>query len=1586
MEDLISALTLAPDFNAVQVSSNLCQTLLQSHKDKQIVDLEVTKKNIQLLAAHVSCIKSPFTKCGALADEICAVFKDSCFSWNESLDKSAASFMLFCTAENSPVELSRPCTETLLDYFKGSFYSLRLQTVAAKPIDPKDAIVNEEKLANFVEIFFNKGKKQIIQSLVSMLLNLVHDANLTHNRYFTVTACFGYITEAIIVVNKSSQADIEEWTHASLLQLIKYLDPLTAHKTALDFMHNMVSYKSQSGGLQFCFIALKCVLDCSDHCQVSNLMKKVVLENQVWCLIHIGVFHSASSIRKVAVSSFRRLTEHMQKLQCFENAAQASVSISGLNFTSFHPLQMKNIATCQHLASVFEALEENQIHVVKPIFAKIKSLCESEVSIPFTWFLVISKRLLSHESKLVQKEGVSLLLNLNYNNNSLLKETSTLVCFVITLLQNLRDDQLYYTAQSNDENSSKEGPSIVTSLPTFLSTCLDLTEDKALFLKHVVLQLTLTTWSPVSLFYVSYAIHCLPETPAWGNKAVEDLGCLTNITVRTHHPTLRKTIQKMLLNCFFKFADPSNLSLSYVLKFFHLNLKESTFTRNSELWSQLVSWVNENFFAFTENTSAPQLYILKKVNGILEKDPSDLQENEIGSISLCALLLMDGLASKEGKLVEDIGHNIMLEISTITDKAATHAYLSESKILAAFSFIHSMFDVLNHDRVPKNTGHVTKFFRNHSRQILVGTLEFITRKILTVEQPEVYLQATKKLIFFLTYDHPSKFTSQVRSSINAITDMVSKVLQRLHSSKTFHFQSLVSAYKTTHWCLEILASLNIHLDKTVAARLYESILPLDLSGKRIKSSQLVPTGSELVSYCNLHWCILPHVIHKYRDMEQLNCTDVVHEIGSVIDSIPAACLHPIYSAAKSAVCMASFEQTKETETEMASCIKCMWKTVKDLITSSSFRTLYSHFVAAVFQPCILAFTEETPVYASLCDVISDIISLSDSKSGLLNAPIKSCVEYWSSNPQEQNQSPNLRNGNHQAQKNDISILLTHFLKSENLTTEVFSKVHSSALNHCQFLIHCLTYSPAPTKDSKSSNQAIAFACTLENSLAPPPPTNTEAEVNLTAIKLLHGLNPGQPNHQLFALNILNELLVRDEDITKAKPRHHFNSPTHLVKQKLWQGMILLFQFVPLDKSDEIVLAIIDRLKQDMQASVRHLMEWSLALLLFKFPNTERHVFKCLNTNILGKKGAVFSAVCSYLTAALLVGISKMHSKPFESCTEFFIQLINCAIPWCMTQHFSVRLYASAVLLRVRTIYHENDQLDFLQSKFPFLEKCLEFAENSSGNVGKNWHRIKESFMLFHLHPLEDFSLETILHSIPRLCLLDVPEISAIEDIASTESWIPVHNPRSILRNLNSSNWIAMGSKKLSDEPSSSTNLMETGNVQKKIVTSDIKKKAGGLVLVASLIDKPSNLGGLTRTCEVFGAEKMVVHSLSCTSDKLFQSLSVTAHKWLKMSEVKRWELEEYLESMKREGYALVATEQTEQSVCLTEYKFPPKCVILLGNEKEGIPPNLLRMCDACIEIPQVGVVRSLNVHVSGGITVWEFTRQKLLGLSQSTKT
>jgi len=59
---------------------------------------------------------------------------------------------------------------------------------------------------------------------------------------------------------------------------------------------------------------------------------------------------------------------------------------------------------------------------------------------------------------------------------------------------------------------------------------------------------------------------------------------------------------------------------------------------------------------------------------------------------------------------------------------------------------------------------------------------------------------------------------------------------------------------------------------------------------------------------------------------------------------------------------------------------------------------------------------------------------------------------------------------------------------------------------------------------------------------------------------------------------------------------------------------------------------------------------------------------------------------------------------------------------------------------------------------------------------------------------------------------------------------------------------------------------------------------------------------------------------------------------------------------------------------LNEYEFPTKSIILLGKEKEGVPQEYLNILDECIEIPQFGIIRSLNVHVSGALCLWEYTR------------
>ena len=149
-----------------------------------------------------------------------------------------------------------------------------------------------------------------------------------------------------------------------------------------------------------------------------------------------------------------------------------------------------------------------------------------------------------------------------------------------------------------------------------------------------------------------------------------------------------------------------------------------------------------------------------------------------------------------------------------------------------------------------------------------------------------------------------------------------------------------------------------------------------------------------------------------------------------------------------------------------------------------------------------------------------------------------------------------------------------------------------------------------------------------------------------------------------------------------------------------------------------------------------------------------------------------------------------------------------------------------------------------------------------------------------------------------------------------------------------------------------------------------------LLVVASLIDKVPNLGGLARTAEVLGAGALVVSDLKVQNEQGFSAVSVTAERWVPMLEVKEPALLTWLENKRQEGYHLVGLEQTAESTCLPDFQFPPRTVLVLGREKEGIPPEIIGLLDAAVEIPQLGIIRSLNVHVSGAIAMYEYARQQ----------
>merc|ERR1712146_768353 len=85
-------------------------------------------------------------------------------------------------------------------------------------------------------------------------------------------------------------------------------------------------------------------------------------------------------------------------------------------------------------------------------------------------------------------------------------------------------------------------------------------------------------------------------------------------------------------------------------------------------------------------------------------------------------------------------------------------------------------------------------------------------------------------------------------------------------------------------------------------------------------------------------------------------------------------------------------------------------------------------------------------------------------------------------------------------------------------------------------------------------------------------------------------------------------------------------------------------------------------------------------------------------------------------------------------------------------------------------------------------------------------------------------------------------------------------------------------------------------------------------------------------------------------DSSFQSISVTAEKWLPIREVPREVARKQLLEFRRQGFTLVGVEQTNESVPLDSYRFARKTALVLGAEKEGIDAELLALLDVCVEI------------------------------------
>jgi len=83
-----------------------------------------------------------------------------------------------------------------------------------------------------------------------------------------------------------------------------------------------------------------------------------------------------------------------------------------------------------------------------------------------------------------------------------------------------------------------------------------------------------------------------------------------------------------------------------------------------------------------------------------------------------------------------------------------------------------------------------------------------------------------------------------------------------------------------------------------------------------------------------------------------------------------------------------------------------------------------------------------------------------------------------------------------------------------------------------------------------------------------------------------------------------------------------------------------------------------------------------------------------------------------------------------------------------------------------------------------------------------------------------------------------------------------------------------------------------------------------------------------------------------------------------------------IRQLRSEGYEILAIEQAEGSVQLSEMEWIPnkKYALVMGNEVKGVSNSVMELVDSAIEVPQWGTKHSLNISVCTGVVLWDVVK------------
>ncbi|MEL6864375.1 MAG: RNA methyltransferase [Bacteroidota bacterium] len=165
----------------------------------------------------------------------------------------------------------------------------------------------------------------------------------------------------------------------------------------------------------------------------------------------------------------------------------------------------------------------------------------------------------------------------------------------------------------------------------------------------------------------------------------------------------------------------------------------------------------------------------------------------------------------------------------------------------------------------------------------------------------------------------------------------------------------------------------------------------------------------------------------------------------------------------------------------------------------------------------------------------------------------------------------------------------------------------------------------------------------------------------------------------------------------------------------------------------------------------------------------------------------------------------------------------------------------------------------------------------------------------------------------------------------------------------------------------------------RLKTVAYRRQFNMTVILENVHDK-HNIGAVMRSCDAVGIREIFVlytePDLQEENLVLGKRTSAGTRKWVNVHYYR--DAEACFGHVRRHYQQIWSTHLGSDSVMLHDMDLSASIALLFGNEKDGVSQTALAYTDGNFVIPQMGMVRSLNISVACAVSLYEAYRQRQL--------